>query len=247
MLISEYGWIKLKNGELYYKKTSELNNSNHRVLISCDECNSEFETIWSNRKKRINDGKNDLCQTCSKSGARNSQYGKDRRKLCEYSRSFVKDFSRKFSDETKQKMSRIKAMQISSGNFDIKSNNRGRKFWYFSKKNNTFFHADSALEMFRMTQLDDDVSIYKWTKRHYIRIKYEYKGAIKNTVPDFLIELNTGDKIIEEVKGRVTEIEIAKKIAIENYCIKNNFLFVYSTQKELNKNNDYRKFLKTIK
>ena len=53
MLISKQGWKKLKNGKIAYKDINDLNNSNHRVIVKCDECYKEFETIWSNRKNRL--------------------------------------------------------------------------------------------------------------------------------------------------------------------------------------------------
>lgn len=62
-------------------------------------------------------------------------------------------------------MSKIKVSQISNGEFDLLSNNRSQKIWYFSVKNNASFCADSILELLRMTQLDSDNKIKCWTKR----------------------------------------------------------------------------------
>jgi hypothetical protein len=249
MLISEQGYIYLKSGEISYKDVSLLNNSNHIVIVKCDDCSLEFETIWSNRKSRLKKGRIDLCLSCARSGFRNSQYGKERRHLCDYARKFLTKnpmLGKFHSDETKQKMSLIKINQINTGKFNINSNNRGRKFWHFSIKNNKKYHADSALELMRMIQLDNDCEVKKWTKHHCLRIPYIYKGVQKNTSPDFLIELQNGAKIIEEVKGRLTEVEIVKKIAIENYCLLNNFQFSFKTQKDLNKKGEYRAFLRKI-
>ena len=45
MLISKQGWKKSNNGKVIYKDVKDLNNSNHRVVVKCDECNREFETL----------------------------------------------------------------------------------------------------------------------------------------------------------------------------------------------------------
>lgn len=249
MLISKQGWKKLKNGKIAYKDINDLNNSNHRVIVKCDECNKEFETIWSNRKKRLEKVKKDLCNSCSKSGKRNSQYGKDRKELCAIARKHQSKNpmqGKVHSAASKSKMSDIKANQISSGEFDLLSNNRGKKIWYFSMKNNASFCADSVLELYRMVQLDSDDEVKSWTKRHKIKVPYMLDGIKKYTTPDFLIVLNDNTKIIEEIKGWVSKKELIKREALKKYCTENGFSFSYKTQKDLNINGGYRKFLKNI-
>lgn len=249
MLISKQGWKKLKNGKVVYKNINDLNNSNHRVTVKCDECNREFETIWSNRKKRLEKIKKDLCNSCAKSGNRNSQYGRDRKELCAIARKRQTKnpmHGKTHSASTKTKMSKIKANQILNGEFDLLSNNRGQKIWYFSIKNNISFCADSVLELYRMTQLDSDNEIKSWTKRHKIKVPYMIDDILKYTTPDFLIMLNDNTKIIEEVKGWVNKKELIKREALKKYCTENGFLFSYKTQKDLNVKGGYRKFLKKI-
>ena len=63
------------------------------------------------------------------------------------------------SIEARIKMSEIKTKQIANNEINIKSNNRGRKGWYNSLKNNNKFYFDSLLEKFRMIQLDNDVNV----------------------------------------------------------------------------------------
>ncbi len=247
MLISNVGVKTLKNGTIITKEISELPNSNYIVDVSCDKCNVFYKTIWSNRLKRINSGKNDLCKSCSKKGENNSQYKKNRKALCELARSFQLENPMKnktHSIETRIKMSEIKTKQIANNEINIKSNNRGRKGWYLSVKNNKSFYFDSLLEKFRMIQLDNDVSVLEWTKNHGIRIEYMYRNITHITVPDFYIKYCNGDIFIEEVKGWVKEVEIIKKVATENYCLKNNINYRFLTQKQINKNGEYRKFIK---
>jgi hypothetical protein len=250
MLISNKAYRYLKSGIIRYKNISELNNCNYRVKVKCDECGYKYEMIFSNRLNRIKKGrKNDLCQSCSKSGVKNSQYGKDRKKICAIARKYNTKNPMKgkhHSPQAKKIMSESKIDKIANGTFNIKSNNRGKKYWYFSKKNNKKFHADSGLELLRMMQLDEDKNILKWTKRHRIRVEYKYNGSIRNTIPDFFIQTKSGI-IIEEVKGRVTEQELIKKKVLEKFCTKNGYLFSFMTQEYMNKNGEYRKFLKKIK
>lgn len=245
MLISKYGFTYSKSKKLLRKKVSELANSNYFVHVKCDECEKPYKTLWTNRNIRIKIGRKDLCQSCSRSGERNSQFGKDRRELLKYVRGHVKNFGRAFTQETKQKMSNTRSSLIAQGKIDINSNNRGNKNWYKSTKSSKIYHADSSLELLRMIQLDADENVVSWTKRHGIQIPYEYNGNTKNCIPDFLIHTKQAGVIIEEVKGRVTEVEIIKKNAIRNYCIKNGYSFRFITQKEIDKNGEYRNFLKT--
>ena len=247
MLVSEFGTKTLKNGDIITKIVSDLPNSNYIVDVSCDLCGIIYNTIWSNRLKRIKNGKNDLCNSCSKKGDYNSQYKKDRKNICALARSFQTENpmkNKKHSIESRIKMSEIKTRQIANNEINIKSNNKGRKGWYYSLKNNSNFYFDSLLEKFRMIQLDNDINVLEWTKNHGIRIDYRYKNLQKITVPDFYIKYCNGDIFIEEVKGWVKEVEIIKKIATENYCIKNNINYRFLTQKQINKNGEYRKFIK---
>lgn len=243
MLFSKYGYRKNHEGQWTIKLVSELNNSRHYLLIKCDDCGKLFKTMLNNRNKRLKEGKPDYCNSCAKSGKRNSAYGKDRAAILEYARQFNKHEGRPHSVETRKKMSAIKAEQIANGEFDILSNNRGHKSWYTSSKSGEQFHADSALERFRMIQLDADKKVNSWTKRHHIKIGYTFNGVTRYCIPDFLINGN----IIEEVKGRVTPQELAKKAAIEQWCKDNGYGFRFVTQTDLNKNGEYRKFLKECK
>jgi len=248
MLLSKMGFYYSDSGKLLRKLVKDLKNSEHFVHVKCDECSKKYKVSWCNRLVKIKKGNvNDLCGSCKQSGNRNSQYGKDRKELVDYARKFVKNFSRVFSDESKSKMSKTRAGLIANGNVNITSFNRGIKSWYFSNKNNENFYSDSKLEKFRMEQLDLDPQIKSWTKRHGIKIEYFYNSNKKYCVPDFLITTINDELIIEEVKGRITEIELIKKNAMEKYCIENRLKFSFLTQKMLNKDGAYRKYLKNEK
>jgi len=248
MLISTEGYRYNKNGELIKKDVSLLKLSGYKVKVKCDDCGKILEILWNNRLHKSSNI--DFCGSCSHKGFKNSQFNKDRKILCKNARKYqIKNpmKGKHHSDESKYKMSIIKSKHICDGTFNILSNNRGRKSRYYSIKNNCKFHSDSNLELLRMIQLDNDKDVLSWTKLHKIKIPYTYNGKLKNTIPDFLIKMKNGINIIEEVKGYITEKEIIKKISIENYCINNNYQFCFKTQKEMNKDGEYRKFLKDLK
>jgi len=150
-------------------------------------------------------------------------------------------FGKQHSDETRQVMSKKRSEGIASGR--IKNNFvHSRKSTYKSTKMNEVFYADSALELFRMHQLDHDNDVISWTKRHGISIAYEFEGSTKHYVPDFLIvRLSKKQKIIEEVKGYDVKAGV-KKSALQTFCIQNNYELNWLTQDELT-TQGYREFL----
>jgi hypothetical protein len=88
---------------------------------------------------------------------------------------------------------------------------------------------DSSLELRRMVTLDADNSVLSWTKKHRIRIEY----GDKMYVPDFLIEYRDGTKVLEEVKGWITEKVIDKKVAAEKYCLANDMTYRMLFEKDI--------------
>lgn len=246
MLEWDYGYYFTKRNKLLVKPISEIQRNNYILIVSCDICGIIFKPLSSNRRRRLEKGIGDFCKSCVMKGDKNPSFSKDRSEILRYARTFIKNFARIFSEETKIKMSESKSSQIANGTFDVKSNNRGRKNWYFSKKNNKKFYSDSALELMRMIQLDEDSSVLRWDKNHGIKIKYEYNGKTRLTIPDFIIERIEGIEI-EEVKGHLKEVELIKKDAIQRYCNENGYNFVFTTQAMMNKNGEYRSFLIKLK
>lgn len=161
-----------------------------------------------------------------KSGYENGMYGKHR------------------SKELKEHLSNVRSEAIANGSFNLNTVSRGKKGWYFSLKNNEKFYYDSLLELYMMHILDDDKEILKWTKRHGIKIPYQYKGEKRNFVPDFLIETKK-EIILKELKGISNKKEKLKKESMQKYCKKNNLVFSWVMQKDIE--NSYRKFIKELK
>lgn len=213
----------------YVKSLNDDGISGYRIRLKCDDCGIVYETSVSNWKIRKNKKPDslDFCSHCYRLGEHNISYGKDRHEILRYARSFQKIngmTGKHHTSEAKEKMSKRKADLISSGKFDIMSNNRGKKSIYFSLKMNERFHADSILELARMKELDADDNVEVWTKKHGIRIKYTWEGYQRTYVPDFLIVENNV-KIIEEVKGRFFNADLEKEEAAKRYCNENGLTY----------------------
>lgn len=73
-----------------------------------------------------------------------------------------------------------------------------------------------------MENLNSDLNVKMWTTKHNIRIPYEMDGVIHYYLPDFFIVFNSGERIIEEVKGYIEDgLLLEKKIsAARKYCKK---------------------------
>jgi len=235
-----------------YNETRDIDDKGthlFKVSIKCDECNLVWETTVQNyRNKKRKDI--DLCRFCVRKGDRNPQFGKDRSKILIHARSFQKIngmTGKKHSPETRLKQSKSKVDLIAEGKFDIKSCNRGRKSYYVSSKSNIQFHADSILELARMIELDKNNDIRSWTKYHQIRIPYIFENISYNYVPDFFIIDKDGNKIIEEVKGRIVPRDIEKQSACKDYCNNNGYQYRMITGKDIDDLSNYKKLLKEIK
>lgn len=223
----------------------------YKLFLKCDECENIWSTTVENwkRKKIKSPSGLDLCKYCVKKGDRNPSYGKDRSKVLEYARTFQKVngmSGRHHSPETRALQSKSKVDLIAEGKFDIKSCNRGRKSYYVSSKSNIQFHADSILELARMIELDNS-NIRSWTKYHQIRIPYLFENISYNYVPDFFIIDENGNKIIEEVKGRIIPRDLEKQNACKKYCENNGYEYRMIMGKDLLDLKNYKKLLKEIK
>lgn len=133
-------------------------------------------------------------------------------------------FGKTHSTATREHLSITRANLISSGQIDLVPSHYGLKGYYTSKKTGEIFRFDSFIEYLRMIILDADSNIANWTKRHKIRIKYEFDGAQKNYIPDFLIVRVDGYEVIEEVKGYENKKKKeAKFLALRRHCNDNGF------------------------
>jgi adenylosuccinate synthase len=118
------------------------------------------------------------------------------------------------SFETRKKQSEIKSKQWADGVYG-----RPKRASYLSSKTGQKEWSDSSLETKRFIILDAS-PVKSWTKRHGIRIPYEFDGQSRHYVPDLMIELCDGQIVIEEVKGWIRNREQfeAKCAAAMAYC-----------------------------
>jgi hypothetical protein len=250
-------------GEKIYCNIDETPKTDHIIELVCDECGIRWDANTSNwfiRKKRKS-YVGDFCGSCTRSGVRNPAFGK---KPCRHmSQDDINNlrnkqrksssgennamYGRHHSPETRALQSKSKVDLISEGNFDIRSCNRGRKAYYVSIKSNIQFHADSILELARMIELDNDIDVISWTKYHGIKIPYIFEDKNYNYVPDFLIEFKSGEKMIEETKGRIIPRDIEKQRACKIFCESNNYRYRMFMGSDLNDLSSYKRLLKEIK
>lgn len=99
-----------------------------------------------------------------------------------------------------------------------------------------------------MIQLDSDNKVVYWTKKHKIKILYKAKtGKFHYYIPDFKIIYSDGSVVIEEVKGRMTDdVKIKAKYA-NVFCNNKGYVYRLITQRELNENGEYRKFIRDFR
>jgi len=83
--------------------------------------------------------------------------------------------------------------------------------WYTSKPNEwhkkchiNFTVFDSTWEANNANIIDKHAAVRAFVKNDHLGfiVKYHYKGVIRNYIPDYLIELINGEKLILEVKGQ---------------------------------------------
>jgi len=115
---------------------------------------------------------------------------------------------------------------ISSGKINL---NTGFKQGYFkSKKMQESFYFMSSYEEHRMELLENSDKVIKFTNKHKIRIPYKKSnGKIAHYIPDILVTFADNTLILEEIKGRVRDVDVfeRKKEAAENYCKKNGMIY----------------------
>lgn len=83
--------------------------------------------------------------------------------------------------------------------------------------------------------LDSDDNVVKWEYEPF-RLPYLFEGRTRNYVPDFLITMKSGEKILIEVKPSLlteTPTNIAKQVAANEWCKLNNVSFQTVTESTL--------------
>lgn len=92
---------------------------------------------------------------------------------------------------------------------------------------------DSDLEKYYMAELDGMPGVKSWTKRHNIKIPYQFFFIRKHYIPDFFVEFNDGSKEIHETKGLPFLFLLStklKKISAEEYCRRMGWKYKFITK-----------------
>lgn len=80
---------------------------------------------------------------------------------------------------------------------------------------------DSALEREYIVELERAPAVKSWTKKHGIKIPYEFLGLTRYYLPDFVIEYKDGSKEVHETKGLPLLLWLSTKLkgqTAEEFC-----------------------------
>lgn len=92
---------------------------------------------------------------------------------------------------------------------------------------------DSDLEKYYMVELEGMPGVKSWTKKHNIKIPYNFLFIKRNYLPDFLVEFNDGSKELHETKGLPFLFLLStklKKVSAEEYCKKKGWKYKFITK-----------------
>lgn len=96
---------------------------------------------------------------------------------------------------------------------------------------------DSGWELQYMQELELDPIVKRWTRHHGLRIPYrKWWGGQGYFEPDFLVEIEGGEKEIREVKGThlLTDLNTRRKFqAGEAFCRQRNIVFKVVTKTQV--------------
>ena len=222
----EYKIIKSKsNNSLYCSKKCKDKNQEQNLL---GDKNPNFANHKLLGVKRSEEDINKIIQ-----GAKHSWETEDRKE--KHKKWFDLFFSIHgyypfHSEEARKKSYETRAKSISAGK--VNQVTHGICGNYISTKTMVEEWYQSSYELIRMQELDLDINVKNWTKKHKINIKLSEKTWY---IPDFLIELIDGSKILEEVKGYARDKDLFdKQIELANlYCKKNNMMYIINYMNHL--------------
>lgn len=145
----------------------------------------------------------------------------------------TKCLNEKDLEEWKEKIKETISRKIANGEISSNQSNRYKNGKY-ENKNGTYFF-DSSWE--EESMLFFDSMNIKWTNKHGIRIDYIAEDGVKRKyIPDFLIEINNIEYIIE-VKGWKTKEVLLKQDAAEK-VYGNRYIIVYTVEELKEKINE---------
>ena len=216
----EFSYINSRHAKKHNVTLEDLKKLDSSIRTSPTQ-GMKFSEETRNKMRIKSDKYYESLRKQDRSGSNNSFYGK---KHSEESKSKMgRDitgknnpfYGKKHSEASRLKMSKTRSELISIGKLHPWHHNNGK---YTSLKSGKVESYDSKLELFRMIQMDNDINIVSWTKKHNIIISYIDIDEIEcNYVPDFLVEYSNGSIYIEEVKGWDVKSELKLK-GLVKYC-----------------------------
>lgn len=139
------------------------------------------------------------------------------------------NLGKQHSKETKEKISKITAERIlNKKSFYSKGN-------YFSTKMNTVLYFRSSWEEKMFKYLDKEEEVINFVSEPFF-IEYILGKQKKHYIPDLYVEYKDGRKILFEIKPKYFfdyKINQIKWAAAQEYCLKNNLMFVILSECEL--------------
>lgn len=146
----------------------------------------------------------------------------------EASKKAGKTFSARFASGRYDFTTRDEKISASVTNLYTSGRNNFAKGEYTSTKMGLTCNYRSSWEMEFMRILDASEEVVRWAYE-FDTIPYAYEGKQRKYVPDFLVELKDGRRVIVEVKPkslrRITRNE-AKRTAAMEFCDKNSMTYM---------------------
>lgn len=206
------------------RKTCSINCKNLRQkYINCGENNGNYgkENKWGQHDKEVRLLISKKIKESWKKEERIIKHNEARKRF-----KLINGYLPTSSPLSREKISEKSAVRCTNTDH-LTTYKKCKTGFYYNKKNRIkeFFH--SSWEEKLMNELDNDINVTNWTKKHKIIIKYKHNGILKSYIPDFFIEYMDGNKVIEEVKGYIDNISVfkLKKKAAEKYCLENGFKY----------------------
>lgn len=102
---------------------------------------------------------------------------------------------------------------------DMRTWYTGKPCVYASRSHINFCVLDSTWEASEAYTLDNDERVAAWVKNDHLgfNVSYVYQGAVRKYLPDFLIKLTNGQNLILETKGKETQQDQTKRLAMAEW------------------------------
>jgi hypothetical protein len=223
-----------------------------KLECNCEECGVNIKTTKSRKRRFCSVNCRNLHDSKTMVGSNNPNFGKRRPNMYAHTNEAKQKIktavtnSWKTTDRLIKQQDFLQKYKEEHGYFPMQSiesqqkkyislvNSLGtRKYggwkgikcgWHISTKTQKQEYYASSYELNRMIELDTDDKVVSWTKQHPFLVDYILLGQSKKYKPDFYIEYDNGNCVVEEIKGFI-KIEDRQQ-----YCEKVKFATEYFTK-----------------